>query len=206
AEGGGQRRWRVVRHRRPVRARADPLGRERRGDGGSRARVHAHAVPLRQLSGRRGAVAAAVRAARGSAPAGAGPDPFVSLRARLSRVRGADPGQQRGGGQVGQGGGGAGAGTAGRCGLSVLAKRLAGLRQQAGAAVPPTATPVAPRVSPRGKTTDGSVAPPAVQRGTTTLKRMMPPDALRGGTTGERMAPINALRGSAIGERIAPPA
>ncbi len=90
--------------------------------------------------------------------------------------------------------------------MSVLAKRLAGLRQQAGAAVPPTATPVAPVASPRGKTTDGSVAPPAVPRGTTTRERMMPPDALRGGTTGERMAPINALRGNAIGERVAPPA
>src|SRR5690606_24875746 len=193
AEGGGQRRWRVVRHRRPVRARADPLGRQRRGDGGSRARVHAHAVPLRQLSGRGGAVAAAVRAQGGSAPAGAGSDPVVSLRAWLSRVRGADPGQQRSGGQVGQGGGGAGAGTAGRRSLSVLAKRLAGLRQQAGAAPP---------ASPRSKTTDRSVTPRAelLDR---TGEQMAPPAALGGQTTGGQVSLPAARRGKTAGEQVA---
>src|SRR5690606_34398808 len=148
----------------------------------------AHPVPLRQLSGRGGAVAAAVRAQGGSARAGAGPDPFVSLRARLSRVRGADPGQQRGGGEVGQGGGCAGAGTTGRSGLSVLAKRLAGLRQQAGAAVPRTAAPVAPFASPRGATTDGSLAPPAALCGATTDRSVALPAAVRSRTR-EQMAP-----------------
>src|SRR5690606_10172395 len=164
-------------------------------------RVHAHAVPLRQLSGRGGAVAAAVRAPRGSAPAGAGPDPVVSLRAWLSRVRGADPGQQRGGGEVGQGGGGAGAGTAGRRSLSVLAKRLAGLRQQAGAAIPRTAAPVAPPLSPRGTATDGSLAPPAALRDKT--GEQTAPVALHGQATGDQASLPAALRGKTASEQVA---
>src|SRR5690606_33849568 len=170
--------------------------------GGSRARVHAHAVPLRQLSGRRGAVAAAVRAPRGSAPAGAGPDPRVPVRAWLPRMRGTDPGEQRSGGQVGQGGGHAGAGAAGRGGLSVLAKRLAGLRQQAGAASRSTAAPVAPLASSRGKTTEGSVTPPAALRDRTG-EQMAPPAALGGQTTGGQVSLPAALRGKTAGEQVA---
>src|SRR5690606_274267 len=143
AEGGGQRRWRLVRHRRPGRARADPLGRQWRGAGGGGARVHAHAVPLRQLARRGGAVAAAVRTARGPAATGAGAGPLLPLRAWLPGLRGAGAGQRRNRGPVGQGGGRAGAGTAGGRGLSALARRLAGLREQAGAAT--RAEPAAPR-------------------------------------------------------------
>src|SRR5690606_16012139 len=89
---------------------------------------------LRQLPGRRRAVAAAVRAARGPAPAGARAHPRVSLRARLPGLRRPGAGLERGGRQLGQGGRHQGAGAAGSGGLSALAKQLAGLRRQAGAA------------------------------------------------------------------------
>src|SRR5690606_16163144 len=121
---------------------------------------HAHVVPLRQLSRRGGAVAAAVRTARGPAATGAGAGPLLPLRAWLPGLRGAGAGQRRNRGPVGQGGGRAGAGTAGGRGLSALGRRLAGLREQAGAAT--RAEPAAPR----GPATAAKAPAPAAVGGT----------------------------------------
>lgn len=71
--------------------------------------------------------------------------------------------------------------------MSVLAKRLAGLRQQAGAA----SRPVAALASSREIKTDGSMVPLA---------------SLRGNASGEQLAPLTALPGRATGEQITPPA
>src|SRR5690606_4066835 len=60
----------------------------------------------------------------------------MSLQTRLPGVRRSGTGQQRGGRALGQAGRPADSRTDGSVALSALARRLAGLRQQAGLAVP----------------------------------------------------------------------
>src|SRR5690606_28477133 len=77
----------------------------------------------------------------------------------------------------------------------------AGLRQQAGAAPRSTTAPVAPPLSPRATTTDGSLAPPAALRGKTV--EQMASVALHGQTTAEQASLPAALRATTASEQVA---
>lgn len=78
--------------------------------------------------------------------------------------------------------------------MSVLAKRLAGLRQQAGAVARPTAVPVALPAALHGKTGE-QMAPPAAPERQTTGEQGSLPAALRGKTASEQVAQLRKLLG-----------
>ncbi len=76
--------------------------------------------------------------------------------------------------------------------MSVLAKRLAGLRQQAGAATRPEVAPVAPFAP----TAFDNAAPPAARRGVKTGERIADPEALHDTTGSGPVAPLAVTPGT----------